>query len=53
VADPGPSVRMGRREVPGQLERPHLRRRALEVDEEGGREVDLEAIALSHRGAPS
>ncbi len=44
---------VGQGEPVGELRRPDLRRGVLEVGAEGGGEVELGGIALSHRGAPS
>ena len=52
-AECGPHVGVRRGEVPGELGRADLGRSLLQVRPQGGREVELEAIALSHRGAPS
>ena len=52
-ADRRPSRRVVRGEVPGELGRADLRRCLIQVRPQGGGEVELEAIAISHRRAPS
>ena len=47
--EPGPSVGIGRGELPGKFGRVHLRRRLLGVGAERLGKVELETIALSHR----